>query len=759
VGENYLRISDVVTFRLLDQSLIQVQDDYEGAFKPEANQGPSHPSGLGTTDGQVPQGQGLQIRIAATHAGIITRNNGLYLPDRMKKGATSFTDDYPKPCLLHHEEQKDPVGRIIASDYLDTSGSIQDQYGLKNGLVVRDKMGREKGVITDTMLRDFVEGKMPFGMQVDTICTLFRDSFLEDSAFEGLGHIQIVANITDKSAIEKLLDGRYLTGSVGATTNRAVCSVCRQDWTEDGKCEHRPGGIYDGAKCFIIAGDLLYDEYSFVNVPADRHSKVLQLHFNGIQDSVEIAKQGRIYEVQLSFPQFDSVGKEDTMSKDKEGTPVAEESTVDIKDSASPTPESAEQKTEEQEATDVQDSQTDQSDESAEQVADATDKEGEEQVEDASEEVGLLDRLLDEETDPLSEEEEDKLYDELWAEAEAGFEDGEFTLDELGVENLEDAKLSSEKRKKLAKSTFCGPDRSFPVPDCAHVTAARRLIGRYKGEGSKEKILACVSRKAKALGCDTKGKKKKDNAEQAPEAKADAFEHGRVMHMVIAALEEAQHYSKDPVLEDTEVKSLQMILKRLAAMVGKDAFAKAAVEEGLALDPQCEQTLVDEIVKGEETIGQLRDELGALRSEYTSLYKDLEAIQDSVADQKVAARKAKEGHVTILRTLRDTKVDEEGDFTKLSDTDLDSELTRLADEVDMAKIVGKLGDGMSREPAEEVENPTAIQDENQKSATPAELEAIQAQHLYLKFTQGSGVADAFVKRMQQEGKLPQDSEN
>ena len=52
------------------------------------------------------------------------------------------------------------------------------------------------------------------------------------------------------------------------------------------------------------------------------------------------------------------------------------------------------------------------------------------------------------------------------------------------------SRLSTEERRKLKASTFCGPKRSFPVPDCDHVTAAKRLIGRYKGEGDKDKILA-----------------------------------------------------------------------------------------------------------------------------------------------------------------------------------------------------------------------------------------------------------------------------
>jgi len=60
--------------------------------------------------------------------------------------------------------------------------------------------------------------------------------------------------------------------------------------------------------------------------------------------------------------------------------------------------------------------------------------------------------------------------------------------------------LSSKQRNALPDSTFAGPNRSFPVPDKAHVTAARRLLGRYKGPGDKEAIKARIESRAKALG-------------------------------------------------------------------------------------------------------------------------------------------------------------------------------------------------------------------------------------------------------------------
>jgi len=69
--------------------------------------------------------------------------------------------------------------------------------------------------------------------------------------------------------------------------------------------------------------------------------------------------------------------------------------------------------------------------------------------------------------------------------------------------------LTTKQRKKMKSGTFCGPNRSFPVPDCKHVGAAKAFLGRSKFSSStKAKIAACINRKAKALGC-TPGKKAK----------------------------------------------------------------------------------------------------------------------------------------------------------------------------------------------------------------------------------------------------------
>ena len=45
------------------------------------------------------------------------------------------------------------------------------------------------------------------------------------------------------------------------------------------------------------------------------------------------------------------------------------------------------------------------------------------------------------------------------------------------------ARLSAGQRKRLPAKDFKGPNRSFPMPDKAHATAALRLVGRAQKAG------------------------------------------------------------------------------------------------------------------------------------------------------------------------------------------------------------------------------------------------------------------------------------
>ncbi len=678
---NFLRINDLVNFTLTNSELVKIQDDFrQGLLNPQVSTNTN---------------KGLNVKIAATHAGIVTRNNGFYLPDKMKRGATSFVDNYPKPILLHHDSDKDPIGRVVASTYVDTSGSIKDRY---KGSAVKDKSGKQIATISDQFIDDFSTGKMPFGMQVDVVRTFFKDSVLEDSSYAGLGFIQITANITDQAAIEKLLDGRYLTGSVGATTDKAVCSICKQDWTDTGACDHKPGAIYDKAKCFIIAGELMYDEYSFVNRPADRHSKTLELNYNGIQNSVEIANDlnSRIYEVTLEFPQYENHNKEDKLMPLKEE--IKDSVQEDLK--VAETPETP----------------------TTEQVI-------EESFDD------FFSRILSV-TDNLNDQDESKLYDMFLAEMKsAGLTDQE----------VEDAKLSVEKRKNLASSTFCGPGKSFPVPDCAHVVAARRLIGRYKGPGDKTSILSCVSRKAKAMGCSTEDSVK------------DNMQHARILHMLISTLEE-NHYAPmdgDTALSEQDVAAITSVMKKLVNLVGQDNFMKTVSnkELGLNLKSYQDKALLEEVTKLEELVGTLRDEVkesadtvSATREEYKALHKDMTVMQDSLITDKLKSRKNKEKFATLLLDLKEQNMspDREVEVQKLTDEVLDFEIDKTIKEVDIKKITDKLSDGMSRKPVGSVDNPSQLQDDTQKREIVQQNDnAFIQQWLYLDKLYGRKVADDF----------------
>ncbi len=761
MAKNFLKIRESVSFSLMDPALTRIKDDYEGAFKPPNPNVITHPSGMGTVPDNQQQNtrqvsDGLLVRLAATHAGIITRNNGFYLPDKMRKGVKTFTDHYPKPILLHHGEKQDAVGRAVEAAYMDTSGAALTQF---DGYEIKNKEGKILGVINERLINDFTQEKMPFGQQVDVVRNVFRDSsLLEDSAYEGLGHIQLVAKITDQEAVQKLLDGRYLTGSVGASTDKAVCSVCKSDWTDSGPCDHKPGGIYDDAKCFIIAGNLSYDEYSFVNTPADRHSKVLELNYNGNKTVVDSAEdyRGRIYEVNLGFPQYDSVNKEDISMEGNtqkvqdaasSNTPETDKGSVQVVDGNT------------QDNTDPNQNVTDDTTSNTDNGDQAPEGEGaEETIED------FVVRVL-ESDESLSTDDEEKLYDALWSEAEAAHEAGEWTLVQAGVEKLEDAKLSTEKRKKLPKSSFCGPNRSFPVPDCAHVTAARRLVGRAKvGDSTKSKIMACVNRKAKAMGCDTQDSvPTTQDTDTAQNKKTDNLNHSRMLRNLLSVLDEDVYFTSEPVLEDEEVTMLQTAIQRLAKMVGKDSLTKAVVAEDLAIDPECEQQLLDQIEKQEVTMGDLRDSLQATRKEYTALFQDMETTQDHLVEVQGKFRKLKEKYLSTVVALRDQKVPEES-FSELSDADLDNRIENTNKEVDITKITDKLGNGMSREPQDTLDSDDSyntIQDShnsNDQQISADTLQQIQEQYLYLRLGKGEAVAEDFLNRMKQEGLLPQDDE-
>jgi starvation-inducible DNA-binding protein len=101
-----------------------------------------------------------------------------------------------------------------------------------------------------------------------------------DKETDGSPFVRLQVAITDPVAAQKILDKRYLTGSVGGRAGKAVCSISGEDLaaeTASGRpaaAKYRRGQVYKGKLAYIDMQDISFKEYSFVNQPADGKSGV-----------------------------------------------------------------------------------------------------------------------------------------------------------------------------------------------------------------------------------------------------------------------------------------------------------------------------------------------------------------------------------------------------------------------------------------------------------------------------------------------------
>lgn len=404
-------------------------------------------------NGTVTSAPQLIVTVAATHAGIITRNNAFYRPDIMRRDLPNFTSGpFPKPVLLHHNESQDPVGRVKRSEYKDLSykylnplNEFKNRYG---GLVFTDA---------------HVDKDKAFD-QIDWVIKNLQP--MKD--YVGLGYGELDLHITDAKAAEKILDERYLTVSVGFSTTEVYCSICKSDWAADGRCEHTPGKMYDEAQMALVPFAFEYDEVSWVNSPADKYARTINIMETNIIEappteinsvdfatipillSVKDSKVYRLDSVEVT-QEITDVPKQIEKNEADEKTVISDNTEVIVNDETS--------------------SET-------ETIAPSTDETNDQTVTPNDTEL--------ESNSPIKDE------ISVWDET---------TYDQFMAPLLNDAKLTAEQIAALTLSDYCGPNKSFPVPDCAHVTAARQLLEKYTGPGSKDRIAANIEKKARTLQC------------------------------------------------------------------------------------------------------------------------------------------------------------------------------------------------------------------------------------------------------------------
>jgi len=122
-----------------------------------------------------------------------------------------------------------------------------------------------------------------------------------------------------------------------------------------------------------------------------------------------------------------------------------------------------------------------------------------------------------------------------------------------------DKVLSSKARKALPDSSFCGPNRSFPAHDAAHVRNALARLPQSTNFTSeqKAKILSCVRSRAKTLGV---------------EVNQDSLKYDTLIHL----LDKSATLPEVPPTE-TDTQKLSRLEKQLAAASTKIGDQEASI--------------------------------------------------------------------------------------------------------------------------------------------------------------------------------------
>jgi len=444
-----------------------------------------------------------------------------------------------------------------------------------------------------------------------------ENDFLRPSK-KGSGELFLTYRIMDQDAIQKVIDGRYKTVSVGFKTDSLTCSICNSDWIADEICEHRPLHLYqrDGKGkerlAYLVTGNKDYRELSFVNIPAARRATAtshklvtdaLEDSFSNLDDVCAPLLDSRSIDLQLN--QF-----------------VAGNTIYDIINA------------EDREVISVNTTS----------------------VDSEQEEITLTDEEFA----------EAHILKELLSEDSLEFDD-EFTKDSVEelVAKLEDAKLSTKQRKALSSSTFCGPkgSRAFPIPDCSHYSAGLRLLGRYKGPGSKSTIRACIMRKGKKMGC---AGATKDSEDSLTPSEDSTCECEGVLSTDTLANQGTKTPDNEAAMSDStehEAKIAELEAEIAELKKGAEAYdskIEALVEENKALSGQVQdhlaETLLDLRIRTKHpSTTNLSDE--EKRAEVLTSLKARSrvSLEDAIADERL-----REQH----QVIEDSKPQERGTVTQ-----------------------------------------------------------------------------------------------
>lgn len=598
-------------------------------------------------------GRSLITKLAASHWGYINKNGFWYDPNTIDGTLSTWTRPYPKPVLTYHPKtedvQVDPIGRIIGTNY---------------------NLG---------VAREFIE-----------------DELIPNN--KPHGHIELLTRISDPDAAAKVLDGRYDTVSIAAVAAGVICSICGANVsTEDSECQHKRFKRYDkkgnhddsGSLCHFKAGPLCGRHVAFVLTPSDVYAGVKEKFWEGeaITDSIsrlpiELFVLSDNEKLMMSLNDNDSTNIFDQINDDSRKTLIFDMMRLEpsIDDEIEEYIESV---------LGIKDKKLTQSD--RDKLPDSTFC-GPDRSFSVPDEEHARAALFMLNRSKLNSSQKSKVRDCVMSRIkESGWnidndnthtndpqdnnngKEGnnmaeitkldttdtlELTEDELGklAENpeglTEDAKLSYAARKGLPDSAFCGPDRSFPAQDAAHVRNGLARLNQSKGK-DKGPILSCLRSRAKKFGIKVTTKVKDGATEEIVDTIYDVLLHDAVIDDILA-LDIVEGYISDnytpksigaaaAATQDSQPANqvpTEEVDKLKKSVTDKDAEINLLNSKIIELTKSTKDSLIDRIldIKSILTpatdVAKLKDEL-AIRTE-ASLNDTLNDIKAGMTNPTIA---------------------------------------------------------------------------------------------------------------------------
>lgn len=612
-----LYLKEVFNIKLRDELLIKLED----AVKNKDN---------------------LLIVIEASHYGFLNKNSVIYNHVKMKDCINSFVYPNTKPIIRNHRPTESQVfGKIVAAEYKKTK-----YYESFHQLHDIDNMDSFEYI-------KFCK---------DTIIP-FQNKHPE---YNGLAYTEVVGNIDNTEGIKKILDKEFFHVSIGAIPKRMICSSCLQDQMVN-MCEHYPK---KGGDIFMLADSLEYEELSFVNRPADKFGKIIQiLDGEEVEYEVENDKLESSVDLILAKDFFKIADGKKIVCMDNICKVINAEEETNIN------------------------------------LEDTMDKNQKQEIMN----ISFLQEF------PVEKLKEVKLTDS----------EEEINLEE--ALKLEDEESLTNKDFALTQKTSEGTKRRFPINSESNVKVALALIDSAEDvtDSEREKAKTAITKAAKKLGIEIKVADKEEDKE-------DNKEDDKLQSICDSIKEYIESVDETKLTDSEAVKPMSFLFGTLSQLGTSIKWAGEDLKQSLdsflkslgqiAVEKGQYDSLNDTVTALTDEVKEAKEEIELLDEQNRTLNYELRAsLVDEIIElkRKLEVLDSEETEkTTLMKTPYESLTKQVSDYRKLSDKLKDStvnnktEVTTIKDPT----LADSIGDKTEDQTNTNVDN---LQDE--VKATPEEL--------------------------------------